>query len=452
MKNQPQFQGRKRKGKVAPFDAPTFNALTWAMFMTATAAAAVIGLGLWFNDPFPPPRTGALQPAVLALPASTPILDASLVERSASTPVQSIEPVSPPGATPLSTPTSTPTATPVPTPSFLIAPAQPSALLSGLRHEWQTWNNCGPATLAMNLSYYGSPLDQAAIGAVLRTSPDDKNVSPHELVDFARAQGYAADLYVNGNANLLKTLISNGFPVLLETWHERAPGDGIGHYRLAVGYDDAAGQWTLYDSLDYTGLISAQPYAGIRMSYDRLDRFWKVFNRTFLLVHPVEQTPQVRAILAAHGFAPEHMWREAEARARSELEIAPNDVFAWFNLGSSLTRQGRTAEAAAAFDRAREIGLPERMLWYQFTPLEAYIAEGRPQDALALTDAVFEETESVEELFYWRARAFLAVGDAEAAREALARALELAPSFAPALTLQQELSAHNPLDRAIEAG
>lgn len=325
--------------------------------------------------------------------------------------------------------------------TYAISPTQPSALLSGIRHEWQTWNNCGPATLAMNLSYYGSSLDQAAIGAVLRTSPDDKNVSPHELVDFARSQGYAAELYVNGSADLLKALISNGFPVLLETWHERTPGDGIGHYRLAVGYDDATAQWTLYDSLDYTGLIAAQPYAGIRMRYERLDQLWKVFNHTFLLVHPAEQTPHVQAVLAAHGFTSEQMWRNAEARARAELEVDAADAFAWFNLGSSLTRQGRTTEAVMAFDRARAMGLPERMLWYQFTPLEAYVAEGRAQDVLTLTDAVFEETESVEELFYWRAKAFLLLGDLAAAQDALARSLELAPNFAPAQALQQELSA-----------
>lgn len=417
----------------------------------------VIGLGLWSDARFNSLRTGSLQPAVLTLSTSTPIADvlpdghsASLTPVEASTQVSLPASMSPQTPTPLATPTSTPSLTPFPTRS--VAPAQPSALLSGVRHEWQTWNNCGPATLAMNLSYYGSSLDQAVIGAALRTSPDDKNVSPHELVDFARGQGYAAELYVNGSADLLKTLISNGFPVLLETWHERAPGDGIGHYRLAVGYDDAAGQWTLYDSLDSTGLISAQPYAGIRMSFDRLDRFWKVFNRTFLLVHPVEQTPQVQAILAAHGFDPERMWHHAEAFARAELEMDAADVFAWFNLGSSLTHQGRTAEAVVAFDRAREIGLPERMLWYQFTPLEAYVAEGRPHDVLALTEAVFEETESVEELFYWRARAFLLLGDVAAAQEALVRSLELAPTFAPALALQQELSALNSLERPIDEG
>jgi hypothetical protein len=90
------------------------------------------------------------------------------------------EPTLPPTATPLPTPTVTPTFIPTlpPTPVAAIElptvtpvpvavmpeaslPAElPSTVqLTGLNHAWQTWNNCGPATLAMNLSYYGSPLD-----------------------------------------------------------------------------------------------------------------------------------------------------------------------------------------------------------------------------------------------------------------------------------------------------
>ena len=89
--------------------------------------------------------------------------------------------------------------------------------LSGLRHAWQTWNNCGPATLATYLSYYGSELDQAAIGAVLRRSADDKNVSPEELAAYAAAQGYAAQVLVNGDDELLCALLAAGMPVLVET-------------------------------------------------------------------------------------------------------------------------------------------------------------------------------------------------------------------------------------------
>ena len=72
-------------------------------------------------------------------------------------------------------------------------------------------------------------------------------------------------------------------------------------------------------------------------------------------------------------------------------------------------------------------------------PLEAYLAAGRPQDILELTDEVVDLTESIEEIYYWRARALLATGDGAGAREAVQHALSLAPDFAPAVQWLSEL-------------
>lgn len=393
------------------------SALLLALILVTTAAAGVVGLGMW-RAPHPDaPATAALG-----------------VAQVAPTLASTTTPTAPPTATPA------PTATATPTPAPLYAPAPPAALLTGIRHEWQTWNNCGPATLAMNLSFFGSPLDQAAIGAVLRPYPDDKNVSPYELVNFAQSQGYRAVELVNGNDDLLRTLVSNGIPVLLETWHEPEPDDGLGHYRLLVGYDDSLQQWTLYDSYDAAGLVSTETYAGIRMEYARLAMWWKLFNRAFVLVYPAEQEPVVAAILADFGVTPERMWTDAEVRARAELALDANDAFAWFNLGSSLIAQGRSGEAAAAFDQARAFGLPWRMLWYQFGPFAAYLAEGRVQDVLTLTDEIIRITDSIEEIYTWRARALLAAGDVAGAQTAVQRALTLAPTFPPALELSRQLA------------
>ena len=78
--------------------------------------------------------------------------------------------------------------------------------MTGLRHAWQTWNNCGPATLATYLSYFGSGLDQGVIGAALRTHDDDKNVLPEELAAYAQSQGYHAHIFVNGSSKLMRLL------------------------------------------------------------------------------------------------------------------------------------------------------------------------------------------------------------------------------------------------------
>jgi hypothetical protein len=380
-------------------------------------------------------RSGAGDAELVATPVHPAVGDFSL---PGNTPTVSPTPTPWPTATPTQAPTATPIPPPPTPPPFQAALS--TALLSGMRHEWQTWNNCGPATIAMNLSYFGSPIDQAQAGAVLRLSADDKNVSPHELVTYAQSQGYVAQRLVNGSTDLARTLLSNGIPVLVETWHEEDPNDGMGHYRLLVGYDDATQMWTVYDSYDRTNLISAEPYGGLRFSYGEMDNLWKVFNRAFVLAYPPDRGPVVDAILGAYNLTPGTMYAAAAVQAQAELTANPADAFAWFNLGSSLTAQGQYGEAAAAFDQARALGLPWRMFWYQFEIFDAYLAMGRAQDVVALADSVNAITASIEEVHYWRGQALAAMGDTAGAAQAIRQALALNPTFAPA---QQAAAALN---------
>ncbi len=329
--------------------------------------------------------------------------------------------------------TPSPETPPTPTPTPAHQPAGPSASLSGFTHMWQTWNNCGPATLAMNLSYFGSPLDQADVAAVMRPNPDDKNVSPHEMADFARAQGYLARTQVNGTSDLLRTLLANGLPVIVETWHEDEPNDGMGHYRLLTGFDDTAQRWTAFDSFDAKDLINPDgAYAGITVPYANFDDLWQVFNRVAVIVYTPEQTDLVTSILGA-DMADGPMWAASLAQAQTEAQANPADPFAWFNQGSSLIALGRPDEAAAAFDQSRRLGLPWRMLWYQFGPFEAYFATGRHAEIVALADATLRNVTDVEELHYWRGMALQALGDTDAARQAFQKSVELNPHYQPAI-------------------
>lgn len=346
---------------------------------------------------------------------------------------------------PTNTPTTAPTATatsqptpPSPTATPVVsAPAVPvqspvaSVVLTGLRHYWQTWNNCGPATLAMNLSYYGSPLDQAEIGAALRPFPEDKNVSPEEMVNYARAQGYQAQLRVNGSAELARTFLSNGIPLLLHTWLEEEPNNGMGHYRLLVGYDDSRASWIVYDSYVSTNLVTsdANNYAGIYMDYDLAERRWQVFNYAYVLVYPPEQAPLVQAILG-ESYNEDVMWQQSLARAQAAAANDPTNPFTHFNVGTNLVHQGDYAGAAAAYDQARAIGLPWRMLWYQFGPFEAYFETGRPQEVIDLAQATLNSAGGeIEELHYWQGHAFAALGNLDGARAQWQQTLALNPDF-----------------------
>lgn len=308
----------------------------------------------------------------------------------------------------------------------------PTLRLTGLAHHWQTWNNCGPATLAMNLSYFDIEIGQDTVGAALRPFKDDKNVSPEELAAYAQTQGLHATARVNGDAQRLRHLLAAGVPVLIETWYEPKPNDGMGHYRLLVGYDDAAREWIAYDSYDSHGVIKGQPYAGIRLPYDGLDPLWAVFNRTYLVIVDDARAPEVTALLGADRDDAA-MWHGSLARAEAAVAANASDPFAWFNLGSSLTALGDFPRAAEAFDQARCLGLPWRMLWYQFAPFRAYYEVGRQTEVIALADATLRSArDTIEELYFWKGLAQAAAGDATSARASWQRALELNPNYAAA--------------------
>jgi tetratricopeptide (TPR) repeat protein len=378
--------------------------------------------------------SGELNPMQAEIATRQQRMAAALTQVPAAPLTVTAAPVAPVAAVLVPTGTPLPTATtpPIPTAAPAHQPAQSAVALTGFTHEWQTWNNCGPATLAMNLSYFGSTLTQADVGSVLRRLPDDKNVSPEELVAFAAGQGYQAQVRVNGSTDLMRLLISNGIPVLIETWLEEEPNDGMGHYRLLTGYDDAEQYWIGYDSYVDTGLFSSiGPYRGIRMSYAETDALWKVFNRTYLLIYTDAQAPLVASIYG-EALDPGVMWQRAAQEAQAIVQQTPNDAFAWFNLGTDLTTLGDYGGAAQAYDQARRLGLPWRMLWYQFGPFQAYDAVGRAQDVLTLADATLSTTQNIEELHYWRGRALAALGDAAEAQRAWQQALALNPDYRPA--------------------
>jgi tetratricopeptide (TPR) repeat protein len=135
------------------------------------------------------------------------------------------------------------------------------------------------------------------------------------------------------------------------------------------------------------------------------------------------------------------MWQKVAAMAEQETTERPDDVFSWFNLGTALTRiGGLTGEAkyyqggTQAFDRAREIGLPPRMLWYQFEPYLAYLRTDRFQDIIDLADATLatQGGRNVEETFWYKGHALAYLGDVSAAITAYRTALSVNENFYPA--------------------
>ena len=310
------------------------------------------------------------------------------------------------------------TESPPPADQAIVTTLPIESSIEGLRHEYQTWNNCGPATIGMAMSARRWDGGQQIAAARLKPDPGDKNVGPDELARFARESGFEARVLHGGTVERLQTLIASGFPVIVETWFIPEPGDEMGHYLVLDGYDSGSSKFTAMDS-----------YHGPNVSLDwaAFDDLWRVFGRVYVVVYDAEESNDIDRIIGSDQDE-QAMWIKAASVAQQEA-LARDDAFSYFNLGTALNALGDQASAAGAFDTARERGLPWRMLWYQFAPYEAYGAVGRWDDVLALADATLARVSNLEESLYWRGRARDANGDTEGAMRDWKRAIEINPLY-----------------------
>ena len=328
-----------------------------------------------------------------------------------------------PEVTPEPAPAVVAAAPPIAEPAALPAALPLSARLEGIRHQQQTWNNCGPATLSMMLSYYGqTDTTQQVIGKQIKPFKDDKNTSPDEIVSYAQSVNYHARIIQGGDITLLKTLIANKYPVIVETWFIPEPDDEMGHYQLLVGYEDDVLRF--YDS--YHG-------PNIKHPVDEFDALWRVFNRLAIVVWPADQDAQMQALLGPR-WDEQAMLQSALAMAQTEAAANPQDKFAQFNIGTSLLKLGDAAGAVQAYQTARELKLPWRMLWYQFGLYEANFAQGNYDNLVKVTSEILKVKAGLEESYYWRGKAQAALGNADAARQDFQQALQYRENYQEAQT------------------
>lgn len=366
-----------------------------------------------------------LTPAPIIKPTWTPTLAPTLVPSSAPAVSPSLTPTAEP--TSVSPSISIPTVrAPGPTQAARSTPASSQGidvLLRTAKQEYQGWNNCGPATLAMNLSVFGWKGTQYDAAKFLKPDSEDKNVSPDQLVAYARSIGFQAHSRVNGNTDLIKALLRANLPVLIEKGFEPEADLGwMGHYELIVGFNDSKAEFIAMDS--YLG-----PYQSV--PYETFDTYWRQFNRTYVLIYTDAQAETIQAIVGDQ-LDDATMWAGALAHAQQEAAANPNDPFAWFNLGTTYVALNDMKRAASAYDQARQLGLPWRMTWYQFGWFEAYLGVGRYDDVLALADATLKVTTNIEEMYYYKGLALKAQGNIGGARTQLELSLKHNSNFEPA--------------------
>ena len=319
-------------------------------------------------------------------------------------------------------------------------------------HQHERWNYCGPANLAMALNYWGWPGDRDDIARVVKpgiNDPDlsfiqqgrlDKNVMPSEMIGFVAGHtDYNIVARFGGDLDLLKHMIANGFPVLVEKGYYEEDYTGkvawMGHYLFTTGYDETAAEFVVQDAY-------LEPGKDMRVDYQTYLEGWRSFDYLFMVIYPPERQDQVLALL---GDWADPAWSYSHALEIAEEEIQTltgvNVFYAWFNKGTSLVKMEHYLEAGEAFDQAFQVyeGLidddairPYRITWYQTGPYRAYYFSGRYQDVINLANDFTLATiadDSLEESLYWRGLAYYALGKKALAQSDFYRAVWLNPNF-----------------------
>ncbi len=291
-----------------------------------------------------------------------------------------------------------PTPTPIPLPNA-------KALQNSGYHIFQTFNNCGPASLSMALSFYGINVTQKVLGDDLRPyqiasgDNDDKSVTLAELAEKSKEYGFTPVHRPNGDIEIIKSFIASDIPVIVRTWTK--PNEDIGHFRVVKGYDESRQILIQDDSLQGKSL---------EYTYEEFDVIWKKFNYEYLVLVPSEKMETARLIVG-EDLNEELAWEKAVKNAREELVLDPSDITSRFNLSVALYNTGNYQEAVNEFEKV-EARLPFRTLWYQIEPILAYYELGNYDRVFSITDKVLNGgNRAYSEVYIIRGNVYKNIGD-----------------------------------------
>jgi predicted double-glycine peptidase len=177
-----------------------------------------------------------------------------------------------------------------PGPPVAVTPA--SIRLGPLQYIRQTLNNCGPASIAEVLRYWGVNRTQDQVQAVTRPDGNTRGMWPYGVPAYVASAGMNSLMGVGGTPTIVKALVANGFPVIVAQWVSAA--DHTAHYREIEGFDD-----------NRQVFISTDSYLGPNheISYSEFDQIWARGNQRFMVIYPRGKQPLLNAVMQSVGWS-----------------------------------------------------------------------------------------------------------------------------------------------------
>jgi uncharacterized protein len=236
-----------------------------------------------------------------------------------------------------------------------VTPSGAAGSVGYLPQIWQTYNNCGPTSVVEVLAHWGITRTQYQTQLVLRADNSPSGMAPYGVPSYARSLGMGALLGVEGTPRLIKALVSNGFPPIVNQWYSVA--DHTRHYRPIQSYDDRQGVF-----------VSSDPFGGPghAISYADFATMWAVSHKRYMVLYPPAKAPLLAAVLASAGWkaqpAYQHDLARAEKRLRAGLaSTAPGGsrgyrYYAYLNVAWDEVELGRYAAARRDLRQAETHG------------------------------------------------------------------------------------------------
>ncbi len=304
-------------------------------------------------------------------------------------------------------------------------------------HVYQTFNNCGPATLSMALSYFGINAGQGELGQKMRPyqnpkgDNDDKTIFTYEFASWAEKYGETVGLKVidrpDGSIELLKKFISNDIPVVVKMWLNTK--EDIGHFIIARGYDE-----------DRQEIIKDDSYYGPdkRVGYYDFMSMWQSFNYSYIVLYGDSNADVVAEILGDE-IDEKVAWKKAFDKAVEENKLVSDNIYPLYNMSVASYHLGNYEDSVRYFEQV-ESRLPRRMLWYQIEPIRAYVALEKYDRAFEIIDNILSDgNRAFSELYQIRGEIYLKQGLKDKARSEFETALMYNENFEAAKEALKEL-------------
>lgn len=292
------------------------------------------------------------------------------------------------------------------------------AQLTNKYHVYQSFNNCGPATLSMAMAWYGVKVPQEELASKMRPfqhpkgDNDDKTIFTYEFVNWANEYGLEAVGRVNGDIELLKKFISNGIPVVVKTWLK--PNEDIGHFRLVTGYDE-----------NKQIIVQDDSYEGPnkKISYYDFLTMWQAFNYSYVVVYTPELKEKVESIIGEE-VDEKIAWENSLRRAEEESLKEDKNPYPHFNISTASYHLGDYERSVKEYEKVENV-LPKRMLWYQIEPIKAYQELKNYDKVFEIIEKILENgNRSFSELYMIRGEIYLEQGFKDKAKEQFELALK----------------------------